>query len=63
MKIQNFFDESVSRLLTWRGLDWARAKWGGFASKYIKFGEKQAVKYADEIIVLSRGVQEYFKVA
>ena len=43
------------------GLDWARAKWGGFATKYIKWGEKQAVKHADEIIVLSRGVQEYFK--
>ena len=25
------------------GLDWARAKWGGFATKYIKWGEKQAV--------------------
>lgn len=48
-------------VVTVHGLDWARAKWGGFASKYIKFGEKQAVKYADEIIVLSRGVQEYFK--
>lgn len=48
-------------IVTVHGLDWARAKWGGFASKYIKFGEKQAVKNADEIIVLSRGVQEYFK--
>ena len=48
-------------VVTVHGLDWARAKWGGFASKYIKFGEKQAVKYADEIIVLSRGVQEYIK--
>ena len=48
-------------IVTIHGLDWQRAKWGGFASKYIKFGEKQAVKYADEIIVLSRGVQEYFK--
>ena len=47
-------------VVTVHGLDWARAKWGGFATKYIKFGEKQAVKHADEIIVLSRGVQEYF---
>ena len=46
---------------TIHGLDWARAKWGGFATKYIKWGEKQAVKHADEIIVLSRGVQEYFE--
>ena len=48
-------------IVTIHGLDWQRAKWGGFASKYIKFGEKQAVKKADEIIVLSRGVQEYFQ--
>ncbi len=47
-------------IVTIHGLDWARAKWGGFATKYIKWGEKQAVRYADEIIVLSRGVQEYF---
>lgn len=33
---------------------------GGYASKYIKFGEKVAAKYADEIIVLSEGVQKYF---
>lgn len=47
-------------VVTIHGLDWKRAKWGGFASKYIKCGEKNAVKYADEIIVLSRSVQEYF---
>lgn len=47
-------------IATIHGIDWKRAKWGGFASKYIKFGEKVAVKYADEIIVLSEGVQKYF---
>ena len=45
---------------TIHGIDWQRAKWGGFASKYIKFGEKGAAKYANEIIVLSEGVQKYF---
>lgn len=48
-------------VVTIHGLDWQRSKWGGFASKYIKIGEKLAVKYADEIIVLSNGVQKYFK--
>lgn len=48
-------------VVTIHGLDWQRAKWGGFATKYIKFGEKMAVKFADEIIVLSKGVQKYFK--
>lgn len=48
-------------IVTVHGLDWQREKWGkGFASKYIHFGEKIAVKFADEIIVLSSGVQEYF---
>ena len=47
-------------IATIHGIDWQRAKWGGFASKYIQFGEKVAVKYADEIIVLSEGVQKYF---
>lgn len=48
-------------IATIHGLDWKRAKWGGFATKYIKFGEKVAVKYADEIIVLSKNVQQYFE--
>ena len=48
-------------VVTIHGLDWQRAKWGGFATKYIKFGEKMAVKYADEKNVLSKGDQEYFK--
>lgn len=46
---------------TIHGLDWQRAKWGNFASAVIKFGEKMAAKYADEVIVLSRNVQTYFK--
>ncbi len=54
--------QKKKRLITTiHGLDWQRAKWGGFATRYIHWGEKQAVKYADEIIVLSKGVQEYFK--
>lgn len=48
-------------IATIHGLDWQRAKWGKFASKYIMFGEKCAVRFADEIIVLSENVQDYFK--
>lgn len=46
---------------TIHGLDHQRAKWGRFASWYIRFGEKCAVKFADEIIVLSENVRKYFK--
>lgn len=64
-KVQPFFS-FIPHLLhkkvvvTIHGLDWDRAKWSGFAKWYIKQGEKNAVKYADEIIVLSKGVQKYF---
>lgn len=51
----------IRTVATIHGLDWQRSKWGGFATKYLKFGEKMAAKYADEIIVLSSGVQKYFK--
>ena len=47
-------------VVTIHGLDWQRAKWGNFASRVLKFGEKMAVEYADQIIVLSRNIQEYF---
>lgn len=48
-------------VVTIHGLDWQRAKWGSFASEVIKFGEKLASRYADEIIVLSDNMQQYFR--
>ena len=57
--IPHMFKKKI--IVTIHGLDWQRSKWGGFATKYIKFGEKLAAKYADEIIVLSKGMQKYFK--
>ena len=46
---------------TIHGIDWAREKWkNGLASKFIYMGERCAVRFADEIIVLSKGVQKYF---
>ena len=48
-------------IATIHGLDHQRAKWGKFARTYIMLGEKCAAKFADEIIVLSKGVQQYFQ--
>ena len=48
-------------VVTIHGLDWQRSKWGTFASNVIRFGEKMAAKHADEVIVLSKNVQEYFR--
>lgn len=49
-------------IVTVHGLDWQREKWkGGFGSRYIRAGEKMAVRFADEIIVLSHSAQTYFR--
>lgn len=49
-------------VVTIHGLDWQREKWkGGFGAKYIHAGERMAVRFADEIVVLSRNVQTYFQ--
>ena len=48
--------------MTSGGIDWQREKWqSGLGSKFIHQGEKNAAKYADEVIVLSKGVQDYMK--
>lgn len=48
-------------IVTIHGLDHKCPKWGKFARAYIMAGEKCAAKLADEVIVLSKGVQDYFK--
>ena len=54
--------KKVVQDLTSGGIEWQREKWqSGLGSKFIHQGEKNAVKYADEVIVLSKGVQDYFK--
>ena len=54
--------KNVVQDLTSAGIDWQREKWqSGLGSKFIHQGEKNAAKYADEVIVLSKGVQDYFK--
>lgn len=51
----------IRTVATIHGLDWQRAKWGKLASSYIKLGEKNAARCADEVIVLSRSAQSYFR--
>ena len=48
-------------VITNHGLDWARGKWGGFATKYLKFGEKMSTKTANTLIVLSDPIAKYFE--
>ncbi len=42
------------------GLDWQRVKWGKLSSFLIRLGEKLAVRYADEIVVVSKELRRYF---
>lgn len=51
----------IRTVVTVHGLDWRCTKWGRFARAYIELGEKMAVKFADEIIVLSHDLQNYFE--
>lgn len=43
------------------GLEWKRNKWNGFAKWFLKFSEKIAVKYADEIITDNKVITGYVK--
>lgn len=51
----------VRSVATIHGLDWQRAKWGKFATWYLKHGERIAATQADELIVLSKNTQDYFR--
>jgi len=48
-------------VVTANGLDWQRAKWGGFAKFAIRFAERASVRYADEIVVVSKKLEQYFR--
>lgn len=48
-------------VVTVHGLNYKTPKWKGFGAKYIKFGERLALRRADEVIVLSRSIQGYFR--
>lgn len=41
------------------GIDSQRDKWGGFASKYLEFGERMAATKADVCLVLSKNMKQY----
>lgn len=57
--IPHLFKKKV--VVTVHGLNYKTPKWRGLGAKFMRFGEKIAVKYADHIIVLSREQKDYFK--
>jgi len=44
-------------IVTHHGPDYQRQKWGWFASFILKLGESWSIKYANERIVISKGIQ------
>ena len=49
-------------VVTVHGLNYKTPKWKGFGAKYIKFGERLAMRRADEVVVLSRSIQDYYRI-
>lgn len=41
------------------GLEWKRAKWNRQAKWFLKFSEKLAVKFSDEVITDNKAIQDY----
>lgn len=54
-------------VVTIHGIDWQREKWkSGFGSKFIRQGEKNAVKYADKDLMIRISAhlgKQYFKIS
>lgn len=48
-------------VVTCHGLDWQRAKWSKASSYLLRLGERAAVSFADELIVVSEELRSYFK--
>jgi glycosyltransferase involved in cell wall biosynthesis len=51
----------VPTILTVHGLDWQRARWKGLGSLVLKQAERCGVRFANEIIVVSTALQEYYR--
>lgn len=53
----------IKTVVTVHGLNYKTPKWSGLGAVFLKYGEKIAAKYAEKVIVLSLGQQQYFKKA
>lgn len=51
---------NIPTVATVHGLDWNRRKWGRFARTYLLWCERNMVRYADEVIVLSENDRDYY---
>ncbi len=47
--------------VTVHGLDWQREKWGGFAKRLLKAGERSAAIFPNRTITVSKELERYYK--
>ncbi|MBI1224934.1 MAG: DUF1972 domain-containing protein [Bacteroidetes bacterium] len=59
LPIVKLFAPSKQVVVNLDGLEWRRAKWQGFAKRFLKFSEKIAVRYADELVTDNAAIQRY----
>jgi|TARA_B100000029_G_scaffold300162_1_gene293115 glycosyltransferase involved in cell wall biosynthesis len=43
------------------GIEWKREKWRGVARRYLRFAEKIAVRFSDEVIADNKGIADYLR--
>ncbi|MCU0552342.1 MAG: glycosyltransferase family 4 protein [Leptolyngbya sp. Prado105] len=55
------FNTKSRVIVTCHGLDWARAKWGRTSRWVLRQGERNALKFADDMIAVSEDLQDYFQ--
>jgi len=53
----------VPTVATVQGIDWQRAKWQGLGARVLRHAERWLVRYADEIIAVSRDLEQYYRSA
>ena len=55
------FNKKIKIVTNIDGLEWKRDKWNKYAKWFLKFSEKQAVKYSNIVVSDNKVIQEYVK--
>lgn len=61
LPILRLFNKKVKIVTNIDGLEWKRDKWNKYAKAFLKFSEKLAVRYSDEIVSDNKVIQNYVK--
>lgn len=61
LPLLRFFGCRKRILVNIDGIEWRRDKWTGTARRYLRFAERCAVKYADEVICDNQVIVEYVR--